>query len=164
MTLEKQLIPLPATHQDIDLVRERCRSMVRRRAAIAAGVAAVPIPVLDFVSDLSLFTRLIEEVNQAFGLTQAQIDALQPNRKLVVYKVAMGLGGALIGKLITRGTILRLLRKSGVKMVTKSAARVVPIVGQIASAAIGFALFRKLGYDHVDACARVAGELVISPA
>jgi hypothetical protein len=48
----------------------------------------------------------------------------------------------------------------GMKVLAKSAARVVPIAGQIASAAIGFAVFRRLGYEHVDACAAVAGELL----
>ena len=38
-------------------------------------------------------------------------------------------------------------------------AKVVPIAGQVASAAIGFALFRKMGYQHVEACANVAREL-----
>jgi len=35
----------------------------------------------------------------------------------------------------------------------------VPLAGQVASAVIGFALFRQMGYQHIDACTRVAREV-----
>jgi hypothetical protein len=38
------------------------------------------------------------------------------------------------------------------------------LAGQAASAAIGFFAFRQIGYQHVDACARVAGELLTAVA
>jgi hypothetical protein len=38
-------------------------------------------------------------------------------------------------------------------------AKFVPLAGQVASAAIGFALFSKMGYQHVEACAKVAQEM-----
>jgi uncharacterized protein (DUF697 family) len=147
---------IPDDPGEIDSVRARCRSMVRRRAAIAAGVSSVPIPGVDVVSDLSLFKKLVEDVNHAFGLTPDQIDRLQPRYKLIAYQAAVGIGGMMVGKLITRELLIMVFRKMGMKMLTKSAARVVPIAGQIASAAIGFAVFRKLGYQHVEACAAVA--------
>ena len=34
----------------------------------------------------------------------------------------------------------------------------------IASAALGFALFRQMGYQHVDACTRVVREVAAAPA
>jgi hypothetical protein len=36
----------------------------------------------------------------------------------------------------------------------------VPVAGSAVSAAIGFVMFRQLGYQHVEACARVARELI----
>jgi hypothetical protein len=149
-----------ATPADIEHVRERCRSMVRRRAAISAGVSAVPIPGVDVMSDLSLFALLVDDVNKAFGLTPQQIDRLQPKFRLIAYQAAVGIGGMMVGKLVTRELVLQLFSRMGMKVLAKSAARVVPIAGQIASAAIGFAVFRRLGYEHVDACAAVAGELL----
>lgn len=146
--------------QDIDQVRERCRRMVRRRAAISAGVSAVPIPGVDVMSDVSLFALLVDDVNKAFGLTPAQIDRLQPKYRLIAYEAAVGIGGMMVGKLITRELVLRLFKHSGMKLLARSAAKVVPIAGQVASAAIGFAVFRQLGYQHVDACATVARELI----
>lgn len=156
---------IPDSQQDIDQVRERCRRLVRRRAMISAGVSAVPIPGIDVMSDVGLFSLLINDINQAFGLTPEQIDRLQPKYKLIAYEAAVGVGGMLVGKLVTRELILILLKRSGIKLLAKQAARLVPLAGQVASAAIGFAVFRKIGYQHVDACAVVAKELLaVRPA
>lgn len=155
---------LPASAKEIENTREHCLRMVRRRAAISAGVSAVPIPGVDVVSDLTLFKKLVDDVNAAFGLTEAQIDQLQPNHKLIAYKVAVGVGGVMVGRLVTRELLLMVFKRMGLKIMAKSAARFVPIAGQLASAAIGFAMFRKLGYEHVEACAKVANELMVAGA
>lgn len=151
---------LPSSATDIAEVRERCRRLVRRRAALSAGVAAVPIPGLDIVSDMKLFTQLIDEINSAFGLTPEQIERMQPRFRMIAYEAAVSVGGMLVGKLITRDLIFKLLAKSGKKLVARQASKVVPLAGQVASAAIGFFAFRQIGYQHVDACAKVAGELL----
>ena len=151
---------LPSSEKDIAEVRERCRRLVRRRAALSAGMAAVPIPGVDVISDLKLFTQLIDEVNSAFGLTPEQIERLQPQFRMIAYEAAMSVGGMLVGKLITRDLMFKLLAKSGKKLVAKQASKVVPLAGQVASAAIGFFAFRQIGYQHVEACAKVAQELL----
>jgi len=153
---------IPGNPQDIEQVRERCRRMVRRRAAIAAGVSAVPIPGLDVMSDLSLFKRLVDDVNQAFGLSADQVGRLQPKFRLIAYEAALGIGGMMVGRLVTRELMVRVLKRTGLKMLVKSAARAVPVAGQLASAAIGFTVFRQLGYQHVDACVVVAQELIVA--
>ena len=151
---------LPNSQKDIEQLREHCRRMVRRRAAISAGVSAVPIPGVDVVSDLTMFKKLVDDVNKAFGLSEDQINRLDPQHKLIAYQVAMSVGGVMVGRLVTRELLMQLLKRTGMKMFAKSASRFVPFAGQIASAAIGFAMFRKLGYEHVEACVRVAGELM----
>ena len=153
---------IPGNHQDIEHVRESCRRMVRRRAAISAGVSAIPLPGIDVMSDLSLFALLVDDVNKAFGLTPAQIERLQPKYRLIAYEAAVGMGGMMVGKLITRELVLQLFRRSGIKIMAKTAARIVPLAGQVAAAAIGFGVFRQLGYQHVEACAAVARELIVA--
>jgi len=155
---------LPDDEKAIVDVRERCRRLVRRRAAISAGVSAVPIPGVDILSDLSMFKRLVDEVNKEFGLTPEQVDRLQPRHKKLAYEVALGMGGMMVGKFVTRQLLLQVLKRSGLKLFAKSATRFVPIAGQLASAAIGFTVFRKLGYEHVEACTRVAQELAAARA
>ena len=151
---------LPTSPADIGEVRERCRRLVRRRAALSAGMAAVPIPGIDIVSDIKLLADLIDEINTAFGLTPEQIERMQPKFRLIAYEAAVSVGGMLVGKFITRDLMFKLLAKSGRKLVARQASKIVPLAGQVASAAIGFFAFRQIGYQHVEACARVAAELL----
>lgn len=155
---------LPASPGDILAVRERCRRMVRRRAVVSAGVSAVPIPGIDIVSDLKLFTQLIDDVNREFGLTPEQVEKLQPKYKLIAYQAAVSVGGALVGRLVTRDMVVKLLQRTGKKIVAKQASKFVPLAGQVTSAAIGFFAFRQIGYQHVEACAKVAQELLTAKA
>jgi len=146
---------MPASGDEIARVRERCRRLVKKRAALAAGVAAVPLPGVDVLSDLATFALVVEEVNKAFGLTPAQIERLQPRLRIITYEATAAIGGMLVGKLVTRELVLALFKKSGVKLAAKSMAKVVPFAGQVAAAAIGFAVFRQMGYQHVEACVKV---------
>jgi uncharacterized protein (DUF697 family) len=153
---------LPSSPKEIEETRQRCRRLVRRRAAVSAGVAAVPIPGMDVAADLRLFTMLIDDVNREFGLSADQIDKLQPKFRLIAYEAAISIGGMLVGKVITKELVLALVKRSGVKMLAKQATKIVPLAGQAASAAIGFFAFRQIGYQHVDACAKVAQELLVA--
>ena len=157
LSTEPPLVPVSGI--GIDLARERCREMVRKRAMVSAGVAAVPLPGVDILSDLTTFAVLVEEVNKEFGLSQKQIERLNPQRQVLIYRAAASVGGMLVGKLVTRKLVLAVFQRAGIRIAAKTVAKVVPIAGQIASAAIGFALFRKMGNQHVEACAQVAREL-----
>jgi uncharacterized protein (DUF697 family) len=150
---------LPVSSEDIERVRDRCRAIVRKRAAISAGVSVIPLPGVDVVADLSSFAVMVEEINKAFGLSPDQIDRLQPRMRVAAYQAVAALGGTLVGKIVTKELVLKLLQKSGAKLAAKSAAKIVPLAGQVASAVIGFALFRQMGYQHIDACTRVAREV-----
>lgn len=153
---------LPASEQDIALLRARCRKLVQRRAMVSAGMAAVPIPGVDVVSDVRLFAGLIDDINREFGLTPEQIERMRPKFKLIAYQAAVSVGGVMVGKLVTREVVLRLVRRSGTKLLVRQAGKLVPIAGQLASAAIGFFAFRQIGYQHVDACAKVAQQLLVA--
>jgi uncharacterized protein (DUF697 family) len=99
---------LPAEGQDLQAVAQRCRGMVRRRALVAAGVAMVPLPGLDWLTDIGLLVELLPRINAAFGLSPAQIERLAPDRRVVVYKAISAGGGMLIGKIITRDLVITL--------------------------------------------------------
>lgn len=150
---------LPVSSDDVERIRERSRALVRKRAAISAGISVIPLPGVDVVSDLSSFALMVEEINRAFGLSPEQIDRLQPRMRIAAYQAVAALGGTLVGKLVTKELVLKVLQKSGAKLAAKSAAKIVPLAGQVASAAIGYALFRQMGYQHVEACVRVVREV-----
>jgi uncharacterized protein (DUF697 family) len=151
---------VPTNELELERVREQCRKLVRSKALRSAGMAALPIPGIDLVSDLTMFANVVEEVNLAFGLTPAQIERLQPRFKIIAYQAIGSLSGMLVGKLVTRELVMQILKRSGAKIAAKSATKIVPIAGSVAAAAIGFVLFRQMGYQHVEACAKVAREIV----
>ena len=57
------------TGKQVQAVARQCRRLVTKRALMAAGVAMVPIPGLDWVTDVGVLVKLLPEINEAFGLT-----------------------------------------------------------------------------------------------
>lgn len=152
---------LPSTLQDIDAVRLRCKTMVTKRALTSAGVSIVPVPGLDFATDVGLLLQLIPEINRQFGLTPEQIERLNPRRRVIVYKAVVGFGGMMIGRLITRDLAIRALKTVGVRITAKQAAKYVPFAGQALSAALGFAAIRYVGLQHIDDCVKVLKVVIL---
>lgn len=150
--------PLPP---EIEATVRRCRRMVSQRALIAAGVAAVPIPGLDWVTDVGILVKLLPKINEAFGLTPEQVDRLSPERRLVVYKAISSGGAMVIGKVITRDLVLTLLKVVGVRLTTQQAAKYVPLAGQAVSAALTYSALRYVCHQHIRQCAEVARQLAL---
>jgi hypothetical protein len=151
---------LPGSLADIQTVRKKCRSLVLRRAAVTAGLSALPIPGIDIAADITMLARVIDDINLEFGLTPEQVARLQPKMRLIVYEMAVGVGGLMIGRIVTRDAVARLLRRGGFKAAARYSVKIVPIAGQIAAASISFAAFRALANQHIEACARIASAVL----
>lgn len=156
-------VVVPSTPQQLETAARAARRLVTKRAAVAAGVAAVPIPGLDMLTDVGMLMKLLPEINEIFGLTPEQIERLAPDRRLVVYKAMSAGGGMLVGKLVTRDVVVRLLKMVGVRLTTQQAAKYVPIAGQAVSAALTFTMLRYVCAQHIDQCIAVARQLQLPP-
>lgn len=157
----------PATPKEVEAVVRHCRRLVTKRALLAAGVAAVPIPGVDWVTDVAVLMNLIPEINRAFGLTPEQVERLAPDRRVVVYKAISAGGGLLVGRIVTRELIVRLLKLVGLRLTTQQAAKYVPIAGQAVSAALTFSSLKFVCEQHIQQCAAVSRQLMLpapSPA
>ena len=156
-------VVVPSTPQQLDTAARAARRLVKKRAAMAAGVAVLPVPGLDWLTDVGVLVKLLPEINAIFGLTPEQIDRLAPDRRLVVYKALSAGGGMLVGKLVTREVVIKLLKMVGVRLTTQQAAKYVPIAGQAVSAAIPFATLRYVCEQHIEQCIAVARQLQLPP-
>ena len=159
----KQPVPavlIPSTPRDIARIASECRKLVTRRALVSAGASVVPVPGIDLAVDVTMLVRMLDEINQRFGLTPEQIDRLAPERRLFAYKAAMAVGSALIGRVVTRELVIRLLRTVGVRLSAKQAAKYVPFAGQAVAASLSFAALKALGDRHVEDCVQVAQTLI----
>lgn len=150
---------VPSTPEEIEAVARQCRRLVTQRALFAAGVAVVPIPGLDWVTDVGVLVKVIPRINEAFGLTPDQIERLAPDRRVVVYKAISAGGGLLIGRLVTREIVLQVLRMVGVRLTAQQAAKFVPIAGQAVSAALTFSALKFVCEQHIRQCMEVARQL-----
>jgi uncharacterized protein (DUF697 family) len=150
---------VPATTHEIDAVVRYCRRLVSRRALVAAGVAVVPLPGIDWVTDVAVLMKLIPDINHAFGLSPEQIERLAPDRQVVVYKAVTAGGGMLIGRLVTRELVMRALRLVGVRLTTQQAAKFVPVAGQAVSAALTYSSLRYVCELHIQQCVAISRQL-----
>lgn len=152
---------------DIEQIARACRKRVRKRAAMAAGVAMLPIPGLDWMTDVGMLVKLLPEINAAFGLTPQQIERLAPERKLAVYKAISAAGGMVAGKVVTQKMVLGVLKMVGVRLSTQQAAKYVPLAGQAVSAALTFSALQYICEQHIRQCIAVTRQLQLpapSPA
>lgn len=154
-----EVVDGPLPRADLSAVARRCRQLVRRRALLAAGVATVPVPGLDWVTDVGILVRVLPQINEAFGLSEAQIARLAPDRRLVVYKAISAAGGLLVGRLITQDLVLKLVKLVGVRLTTQQAAKYVPLAGQAVSAALTYSALVYVCEQHIRQCLDVARQL-----
>ena len=151
---------LPASDRDLHRIAADCRALVTRRALLSAGATVVPLPGFDVAVDIGVLTRMLHEVNQAFGLTPQQIEALAPRKQFTVYKAINALGASAVGRLITREVVALLARSVARRLATKTVLRYVPLAGQALAATISFAALKTLGDRHVADCVRVASHAI----
>jgi uncharacterized protein (DUF697 family) len=152
---------VPDTPEDIAAVARQCRKLVTKRALLAAGVAAVPVPGIDWLTDVGVLLKVIPEINREFGLTPEQIERLAPDRRVAVFKAISAGGSVLIGRLVTRDLLLVVLKTVGVRLTTQQAAKVVPIAGQAVSAALTFSALKYVCEQHIKQCMAVSRQLAL---
>jgi uncharacterized protein (DUF697 family) len=161
MAAALEWVVVPGTPAQIEAAARDCRRMVNRRSLVAAGVAVVPIPGIDWLTDVGVLLKLIPDINRAFGLTPEQVERLSPDRRLVVYKSLSAGGSLLVGKLITRDVILQVLKIVGVRLTTQQAAKYVPVAGQALSALLTYSALKFVCEQHIRQCIAVAQQLML---
>ena len=148
--------PRSALQEGLEETARRCRRKVAQRALLAAGVAMVPVPGLDWLTDIGVLMKLLPQISAEFGLSQEQIERLAPERRLVAYKVISAGGGLLLGKVVTRELVFKLMQMVGLRLTTQQAAKYVPVAGQALSAVLTYGALKFVCEQHIRQCMRVA--------
>ncbi|MDD2685132.1 MAG: hypothetical protein PHY62_03125 [Gallionella sp.] len=149
---------------DLDALRLECVKMMRKRALLGAASSLIPIPGVDLLTDITLMLNLIGEINQRFGLSEAQIENYSKTRKVLAYKLLVTGGGMLASRLGMTSLVVGVLRIAGGRLLAMEASRLVPIAGQIVAAAIGYWAMTSLVSRHIEACVQVSARLRETPA
>mgnify|MGYP006186968683 CR=1 FL=1 len=95
-------------------------------------------------------------------LSPEQIEALDPQLKKIMLVAISSIGSELVGKLVTRPLLLKVLQRIGLRLATKSAARFVPLLGQALAASLSFGAMKLVGNAHVDDCYAVARKVLLA--
>ncbi|MFC0338543.1 Uncharacterized conserved protein, DUF697 family [Kushneria avicenniae] len=148
------------SEEELDNVRNECKTLVTKRASISGGAAIIPLPGVDVGSDVAILMEMIPAINRKFGLTPEQIAQLDEDTKRLVMLAISNLGSQLVGKTITKELITVALKKIGVRVATKSLVKYVPLIGQAAAAGISFGAMKYLGNSHVDECHALCRDLL----
>jgi hypothetical protein len=148
------------TLEELEEIKRECQKMVTRRAAASGGAAIVPVPGTDFFADVSMLLQLLPAINHKFGLSEEQLSGLDSRTKAYIFGYITAIGSRTIGKIITKELVLQVLRKVGVRMVSKQAVKYVPLLGQGMAAVLSFTAMRKVGNSHINDCYEIAKKII----
>jgi hypothetical protein len=104
--------------------------------------------------------QLLPAINNKFGLSQKQLDGMDPETKSMIYGFVMSIGSKVIGRMVTKELVVQLLKRVGIRVATKSVAKFVPLAGQGLAAALSFTAMRYVGNKHVDDCYEVVKRML----
>ena len=157
--LPASVLPAP---DPISRTAQRCRQRVSQRALLAAGVAMVPVPGVDLITDVGLLVKLLPEITTAFGLSPAQVERLAPHRRVVVYKAISAGSSLVLGRIVTRELVMVVLKTVGLRLSAQQAAKYLPVAGQLVSAALTYSALKFLCEQHIQQCEAIARQLLLS--
>ncbi|MBM7690742.1 uncharacterized protein (DUF697 family) [Peribacillus deserti] len=151
---------IPMTMRELERIREDCRKLVNKRASASAAAAVIPLPGVDVGADIAIMTELLQKINRKFGLSEEQIDHLDAATKGQIMVIATSIGSEIIGKVLTKQTIMLLLKKVGGRVAAKQVTKFIPFVGQAVAAGISFGAMKMLGNSHIDECFEVCRRVI----
>ena len=129
------------------------RRLVRRRAALSAAAAVLPIP--DIAVDLAAFADMLNQINRSFALSPGQIERLHTDERIAMLSALSQVGAVFAGRYVTNAVVLTAVKQLGARWAAGRAAKWVPIAGQGAAAALSFWAVVRLGDAHIAECLRV---------
>jgi uncharacterized protein (DUF697 family) len=147
------------TIAELDAIRDECRRMVTKRAAVSAGAAVVPIPGADLVADVGILSKMLPAISERFCLREDQVQKMDATRAQQVLAIAGTLGNNVIGRAVTKRAVVAMLRRMGIRVATASVARYVPLIGSAVAATISFGAMKLAGNAHIEDCYATARTL-----
>ena len=151
------------TRQDVDR-RRACKRLVRMQALKAAGVSALPVAGVDLFINGRLLARTLAQINAAYGLSPQQIAQLPaPTRSRLEHRVRE-IGSYLIGRVVTQAAVFSAAKAIGLRLGAQQAAKLAPVAGLAASAALSGWLFKRLCDRHIEQCEQVREAIPELPA
>lgn len=147
---------------NINLERARAESLelIKKRAAISAGAAVVPVPFFDLIIDLGVLSTLLPEINAKFGLAPEQMSVYDPATKTVHWKELRKRGFELSSFVVARTAVKQSINGLMGKFVTKQVTKFIPLGGSLVAGTLGYIIMKKIAETHVEDCYETAQRLL----
>ncbi len=150
---EKYILTAEArTKEQLDAKRQAARSYVRRSCTYAAYNGVNPLIGVDAAVDLLILYQMYGCIRESFGITP---EVIHSSRKVSLKDKALVLGG------MSKEGIKVIIKTLGRRFAARSFLKAVPVVGQAASALLGYQLVRQSGLQYIDACYDLARERLL---
>ncbi len=140
---------------ELAALKAQSLALLRRRARMSALASAVPLPGVDALADMALLLELLPNITEQFGLSEAQIQGLDPKVLSAVMKTIRGLGPTLIGKAVSKRLVISLAKGLGLRLTTRQVSKFIPLIGTLGAAVLGYSTFMAVGRRHIEQCIEV---------
>ena len=98
-----------------------------------------------------MLRKLLPQITERFGLEDKDTaSAREKNIKEKVLRVG--------GLVATRGIVNKTVQGFGGRMIGKQVAKYVPLGGQIVAGTVGYMIFTRIAFDHIERCHKIAKE------
>ena len=144
---------------DLEKVKAQCQALVKKRAKYSAGAAVVPVPFLDVAIDAGLLTSLLPEISERFGLIEDRESAIDLESRDVHWKELKNRAVDFAGLMATRGVVKKTVQGFGGRIVAKQVTKFIPLGGQMVAATMGYMIFKKIAFDHINECYKLAKDI-----
>lgn len=142
----------------LDAVRNECTAIARKKALMSAAASTIPFPGPDFAADVAILFQVIPIINTKFGLSQEQIDVLDPQRKIVILDTIKKYGPLFVGKVITVQLMKTILKRVGMRYGAKTMVARIPLLGSSVAASLGFVVMNHVLNSHIEDCYNVVAK------
>lgn len=116
--------------------------------------------MLDAAVDMRILSRLIRRINERFGLADKQIETYYGKRELAIFDLVKRTGARFVDRFITHDVLIPMLKRMGIKIVTRQGAKYVPILGTAIAAGISLRTMKALAHLHITECERIVKRLI----
>ena len=144
---------------DLDKVKEECKALVKKRAKISAGVSIIPVPFFDVAVDASMLTQLLPDISERFGLIEGRQSAVDLESREIHWQALKDRTVDFAGLMATRGIVKKAMQNFGGRIAAKQVTKFIPLGGQLVAATMGYMIFRKIAFDHIDECYNLSKEI-----
>lgn len=151
---EKYILAAEArTKAQLDAKKVAAESYVRRSCTYAAYNGVNPLFGVDAALDLMILYQMYSNIRGTFGITP---EVIHSSRKVSLKNKALVLGG------MSKEGIKVIIKTLGRRFAARSFLKAVPVVGQAASALLGYKLVRQAGLEYINACYDLARERLLT--